>query len=204
MEAGSKISCMSRADLAGQYILDRMRSELSGNLFYHNVSHVQDVVNAAEMIGKSEQISDVDLELLKVAAYFHDSGFIIQPDNHEKLSCDIATEYLPGIGFTQSEISIICKLIMATRVPQSPTNLLEQIICDADLDYLGRDDFFTIGNTIFQEFISRNVVASEKDWNELQVKFLTAHNYFTATSMKLRGPKKEAHLLQIKQILAGS
>ena len=193
---------MNRADQAGQYILNRMRNELSGNLSYHNVSHVQDVVNAAIMIGKLEQISEDELELLKVAAYFHDSGFIIQPDNHEKLSCDIAMEYLPGIGFSESEISTICKLIMATRVPQTPTNHLEQIICDADLDYLGRDDFFTIGNTIYREFISRNVVANEKDWNELQVKFLSAHNYFTSTSIKLRGPKKEAHLMQIKNLLA--
>lgn len=93
---------------------------------------------------------------------------------------------------------------MATRVPQSPDGLLEKIICDADLDYLGRDDFFSIGNKIFREFMARNIVANEQEWNELQVKFLSVHNYFTNTSILLRAAKKEAHLKQVQQILLNS
>lgn len=192
---------MGRAEQAGNYILNRMQTELNGSLFYHNVAHVLDVSKAAEMIGKMENISDNELELLKVAVMFHDSGFIVNPDNHEKLSCDIAKEYLPGIGYSDNEIAIICNLIMATRVPQSPATHLEKIICDADLDYLGRDDFFSTGNNIFREFKARNIVNNERDWNELQVKFLTSHNYFTPTSIKLRSAKKAEHLQKIKELL---
>jgi len=192
---------INRADQAGEYILSKMRKELNGSFYYHNVSHVLDVLQSAELIGRSEQVNEADMELLKVAAMYHDAGFIINPDNHEKLSCDIAMEILPGFGFNNQEIEIVCNLILATRVPQSPRNLLEKIICDADLDYLGRDDFFTTGNKIFREFQARKMVADEREWNELQVKFLAAHNYFTATSIKLRSTKKAEHLQKIKQLL---
>ena len=192
---------MQRAEQAGKYIMDRMSNELTGTMYYHNPVHVMDVYHAAEMIGKLEGISERDMELLKVAVLFHDSGYMISTDDHEERSCDIARSYLPEAGFSSHEIDIICGLIMATRVPQLPENHLEQIICDADLDYLGRDDFFTTGHNIFLEFQSRNMVTSERDWNELQVKFLTAHHYFTETSKKLRGAQKEKHVQMIRQKL---
>ena len=192
---------MGRAEQAGKYILERMNRELNGTLFYHNTAHVMDVFQAAEMIGSMEGISEQDMELLKVAVLFHDSGYMLSTENHEERSCDIARTYLADAGFNNDEIKIICGLIMATCVPQQPKNHLEQIICDADLDYLGRDDFFTTGNNIFREFQSRNMVSSERDWNELQVKFLTAHHYFTETSKKLRGEQKERHLEMIKKKL---
>ncbi len=184
--------------------MNRMHSELSSVLYYHNVPHVLDVLSAAESIGTSENISNADMELLKVAALYHDSGFIVDADNHEKLGCDIARSALPEFGFNEEEIDVICGLIMATRVPQSPGGLLEKIICDADLDYLGRDDFFTIGNKIFREFMERGIVANEQEWNELQVKFLSVHNYFTNTSIRLRASKKAEHLKEVKQILLDS
>ena len=201
MKGNTQIMVMSRVDQAGNYILNRMRNELNNELHYHNVTHVLDVLQAVEMIGKNENVSDKELELLRIAVLFHDAGFIYGAENHEKSSCEIASEFLPGIGVTEQEIGIICNLIMATKVPQSPRSHLEKIICDADLDYLGRDDFFTTGNNIFREFQARNLVANMRDWNELQVKFLTAHNYFTSTSIKLRNSKKEEHLQKIKQLL---
>ncbi len=192
---------MTRVDQAGNYILNRMKKELKDELHYHNVTHVLDVLQAVEMIAKNENVSDAEMEILQVAVLFHDAGFIIGPENHERSSCEIASEFLPGIGFNNQEIAVICNLIMATRVPQSPRSHLEKIICDADLDYLGRDDFFTTGNNIFKEFQARNLVTNLRDWNELQVQFLTAHNYFTRTSIDLRSAKKEEHLRRIKQQL---
>jgi len=170
-------------------------------MHYHNVPHVMDVLNAAETIGKLEKINDQEMELLQVAALFHDSGFIISADDHEQLSCDIARKFLPEIGFSERELEVICSLILATRVPQTPSTHLEKIMCDADLDYLGRDDFFTTGNNIYLEFMARNLVSDKKSWDEMQVKFLTAHNYFTPTSIRLRSAKKAEHLQKIKQHL---
>ncbi len=197
----TQLKFMGRAEQAGKYIMDRMSSELNRTMHYHNTTHVMDVYHAAEMIGKLEGVSDSEMELLKVAVLFHDSGYMISTENHEARSCEIARSYLPEAGFNGEEIETICGLIMATCVPQQPKNHLEKIICDADLDYLGRDDFFTTGNNIYQEFKARDMVSGERDWNELQVSFLTAHHYFTETSRKLRGAQKEKHIEMIRQLL---
>lgn len=190
-----------RYQQAYDYIINRMNQEISPSYYYHNVPHVLDVLQAAERIAKAEKIADADLELLKVAVLFHDSGFIKSPINHEAISCMFATEFLPGIGYSSTEIHAICKLIMATRVPHQPESILEEIICDADLDYLGRDDFFTTGHKIFRELFEQGNIEDEKAWNELQVKFLTAHRYFTETSIATRQEAKERHLEQVKALI---
>ena len=92
-------------------------------------------------------------------------------------------------------------MIMATQLPQEPNSHLEEIICDADLDYLGRDDFWSIADLLFREFINLDVVHNEKEWNELQVRFFESHDYFTDTARARRRQKKEKHLKEIKQIL---
>jgi uncharacterized protein len=185
-----------------RYIIDRMNNEIDPVFQYHNVPHVLDVLDSAVRIAKSEGISDEQMELLKVAVLFHDSGFIKSPVNHEATGCLFASEFLPTAGYSEKEIDIVCRLIMATRVPHQPETLLEQIICDADLDYLGRDDFFTTGNKIFHELIAMGSIADEREWNELQVKFLSAHRYFTKTSIASRLEKKKTHIDQVKAKLS--
>ena len=140
--------------------------------------------------------------MLKTAALFHDAGFVINNKNHEELGCKIVREHLPKYDYSQEQIEQICSMIMSTKIPQSPKNVLEQIICDADLDYLGRDDFYKIGQTLFNEFISYNVVKGEKEWNRLQVRFLESHCFFTPTNLKRRLPKKLQHLEELKIIVS--
>src|SRR6185369_1981441 len=108
---------------------------------------------------------------------------------------------LPGFGYNEKEIEIICGMIMATRFPHQPKNLLEQIICDADLDYLGRDDFFKISNDLFRELSIYGMLANEKDWYKLQESFLSSHTYFTRTAADLRKAKKEEHLNKIREVI---
>jgi len=195
---------MTRYEQAAEYIIEKMNNGLSPKLYYHNIHHVLDVLNAAERIGIAENISPADLELLKVAVLFHDSGFIVDSENHESTSCDFARSYLPDAGYNENEIEVICRLIMATRVPHAPSSHLEQIICDADLDYLGRDDFFTTGNNMYRELLVHNVVSDFHQWNQMQVKFLSTHSYFTQTSKNLRQAKKQAHLEEVKKLLSES
>ena len=124
---------------------------------------------------------------------FHDSGFITQSKNHEELSCEIVREALPDFNYTHEEIDSICGMIMATKIPQSPTNLLEQIIADADLDYLGREDYWEISNNLFKE-ISFFGIFTENDWLQLQINFLEKHRYFTHTAITTREAKKQETL----------
>ena len=187
---------------AKAYILDRIRRELPDNLFYHSYDHTRDVLQATQMISKAEGITGEDLILLCTAALFHDSGFVIQYNDHEIYSCQIVREVLPELGYSDKQIEQVCDMIMSTKIPQSPKNHLSKIICDADLDYLGRDDFWTIGNNLYQELAARGILKSEEDWNRIQVGFLGKHSYFTETSRNMRAPKKETHLNRVKHIVS--
>lgn len=191
-------------EAAREFILQKLEKELPRHLSYHSVAHVKDVLGAATVIAEKEGVHGDDLTLLKTAAVFHDSGFLFGAKDHEKRSCEIAREYLPEYGYTPEQIDKICGMIMATKLPQSPTNHLEEILADADLDYLGRDDFFEIGNQLFEELAMFGIITNEDDWNRLQVKFFQTHHYFTPTAIDLRAQKKEEHLTMIKSQLKKS
>src|SRR4051812_29482608 len=136
---------------AKKFILSKQKKELPKHLSYHSVAHVKDVYESAKRLAKAEGVNGEDLTLLLTAVLYHDCGFTVQSKEHEKIGCDIASTTLPDFDYTSGEIERICGMIMATRIPQTPHNILEQIIADADLDYLGRDDFWTIGNKLFSE-----------------------------------------------------
>src|SRR5215204_1526087 len=135
-------------------------------LAYHSVYHTMDVLCNAERIASEEGLTDgKKLLLLKLAALYHDTGFLFVYKGHEEKSCEIARKDLANSAITPEEMNTICSMIMATRVPQSPKNHLEEILCDADLDYLGRDDFFEISETLKAEWLAYKIVSSENDFN---------------------------------------
>jgi uncharacterized protein len=183
---------------AGKFILNKLQNELPAHLLYHGINHTIDVYRAAERIAKGEGISNYELKLLLTAASFHDSGFIKAREGHEAESCNIARRYLPGYNYSVAEIEVICGMIMATRLPQSPNNRLEEILCDADLDYLGRDDFFILSDILFSELCIEGLIKNAKEWNTEQAEFMSNHSYFTATSVKLRQAKKEQYIKLVK------
>jgi len=188
---------------AKQFILTKLRAELSGKLYYHGLHHTLDVLRMATEICDGEGVNGRDLVLVKTAALFHDSGFVKDKHaGHEHEGCLIVRHALPGFGYTPRDIETICGMIMATKIPQSPTNLLEEIICDADLDYLGRGDFYAIGDSLFEELKAYHILHDEQQWNRLQVSFLTAHKFHTHTNKSLREPVKQQYLEELKELVA--
>ncbi len=181
-----------------KFILGKLKKELPKNLTYHSLGHIKDVYKAAENLAMLQKVEGDDLTLLLTAVLFHDSGFLKQQKEHERVGCDIAREYLPEYDYAPEQVEQICGMIMATQIPQTPHNKLEQIICDADLDYLGRDDFFTIGNKLYDELCMYGIINTELEWNKLQVRFLEKHRYFTPVAKKLRKEKKAANLALVK------
>jgi hypothetical protein len=181
-----------------EFIVNKLKNELPAYLTYHTIEHVMDVYQAAENIGKIQHVNEYDMHLLLTAVLFHDIGFIEGAPRHEERSSALARQILPAYGYTTDEINRIDGLIMATRIPQSPKNQLEEIICDADLDYLGRDDFFPNGDKLYVELCDAGVITNQNDWNKLQVSFLESHRYFTDTSIKLRQPEKNKHLEEVR------
>jgi uncharacterized protein len=184
---------------AEAFMLGRLSRELPPTLYYHGYHHTHDVMAAAMNIAGAEQTTEEERKLLRIAICFHDAGFIYVYKDHEVKGCDLAWELLPEYGFTPAQIEMICGMIMATRVPQAPRTHLENIICDADLDYLGRDDVFPIAQTLFEELKIHANLTDPKKWNDIQINFLSNHHYHTQFSQKNRQPKKEYYLNQLKQ-----
>ncbi len=188
---------------AKQYILSRLRAELSEQLGYHGIHHTLDVLKMAAEICESEGVRGHALMLVKTAALFHDAGFVKNKHaGHEAEGCLMAQQVLPNLGYSDSDIETICGMIMATKIPQSPQTLMEEILCDADLDYLGRPDFFKIGNSLFEELQAYNILQDEQSWNRLQVGFLAAHRFHTVTNQTLREPVKRRYLKDLMALVA--
>lgn len=137
---------------AKEFVLNKLKKELKPNLFYHCFDHTIDVYESAINLAKFENITGNDLVYLETAALFHDTGFLFAYNDHEEGSIEFAKTHLPCFGYTKEEIDIITKMIRTTKLPQSPTTLTEKILCDADLDYMGRDDFFMIANRLLCEW----------------------------------------------------
>jgi predicted metal-dependent HD superfamily phosphohydrolase len=183
---------------AGKYAISLLTDRSPANLCYHNVDHTLNVYNAAERLGKAEGVNGKELKLLLTAAWFHDVGQIKGRADHETSSCIIAREVLPQYGYLKDDIERICSIIMATKLPQSPADHLGEILADADLDYLGSNDFFVTSEKLYHEICQIDGVMSKEQWNRVQIKFFHEHHYFTKTARAEREAKKEYNLQLIK------
>ena len=176
------------------FVLDHLKKGLSKKLLYHSVNHSIDVVQAVERIALLEGVTDEGLFLLKTAAILHDAGFVEQYENNESIGAQMASEWLPKYGYSDQHIKTIVELIHVTEIPHRPINKLQEIICDADLDYLGRDDFSEISDRLRRELRGMKKIDSDRKWDEIQIKFLKSHQYFTKTSINARRKKKMENL----------
>lgn len=174
-----------------------LKKGLSPYLFYHDYEHTREVVKNALYLAETEKISDHEMNILEMAAWFHDTGFINTYQHHEEESCSIATAYLTEKGASAEEINDVCRLIHATKVPQNPKTLLEKIICDADLCYLGSDAFTEISGNLKKEWLHYGILKNEYEFIEKQLKFLSHHQYFTETARREIEPKKRLILQEL-------
>lgn len=179
-------------------VLSRLK-ELAPALSYHCIEHTLDVLQQATRVAVDEGVNEKELYLLKIAALYHDTGFLYKYKDHESKSCEIFLDDSKQFSFKEGDKNIIVDLIMATRVPQQPRTLLQKIICDADLDYLGRHDFDEIAGRLKTEFFNYGIVADEAGWHDLQKKFLENHSYHTSSQQLIREPVKKANLAKIKK-----
>ncbi len=187
---------------AERHIMKVLEKKLSPKLHYHSIAHTKDVCRAVERLALLEGVTDEGLFLLKSAATYHDAGFVESYEKNEPVGARMAGEILPKYGYTEEHIEEIRRLIYVTQIPHQPKNKLEEIMCDADLDYLGRDDFHEIADKLRLELREHGKIDSDRKWDEIQVMFLTQHKYFTETAKKTRQEKKMINLEEIKARLA--
>jgi uncharacterized membrane-anchored protein YitT (DUF2179 family)/predicted metal-dependent HD superfamily phosphohydrolase len=183
---------------AQSYILDILSRELPPNISYHDISHTEKVIMHAALLADAERVSGKQLEILLTAAAYHDAGFLEVYIGHEEVSCRIARESLPQFHFSEEDIESICSIIMATKLPQSPQSHLAQILCDADLYYLGTDDYTLTAESLFLEFLDQKIVNNKYEWQEQQVQFLMSHRYFTKTAINHLSAKQDKNLIVLQ------
>jgi uncharacterized membrane-anchored protein YitT (DUF2179 family)/predicted metal-dependent HD superfamily phosphohydrolase len=186
------------------FLVPKLENELPAHLVYHTISHTEDVLRAVDILAASEGISGNALILLKTAALFHDAGFLQQCDGHEEISCILARDYLPEYEYSPAQIEHICKMIISTRLPQSPTDIYSKILCDADLFYLGTDDYTANAAKLFKEFAVTGPAYTESEWHLRQVEFLSTHKYFTKSAISMLEARKEKTLLNLNAKLEKS
>ena len=180
------------------FVIDLLKSKLPTAYYYHDPAHTLYVQDKTIEIAEHEKCTKKEIALLSTAALWHDVGFINIYNGHEKESCSVAKEYLPGYGFSGDDIQIICDMIMATKMPQSPHNKLEEIIADADLEYLGTKNAAVMAERLFRELHALNPALTKDQWHKQQITFLQHHNYFTRFCKENREPVKSAYLLEQK------
>jgi predicted metal-dependent HD superfamily phosphohydrolase len=187
---------------AKDYITSRLRLESLPDLFYHSVEHTLDVYEAAGRLADLEGISGDAKTIILTAALFHDTGMLTGYADHEKSSAAMALEILPRFEYSAEETKQVSDLILVTRLPQQAVSPEEQVLCDADLDYLGRDDFFIHSFQLQLEW-NRNRIRETnlRQWLEIQVDFLSGHCYFTNAARRMRDAGKAKNLAEIKKIL---
>ncbi len=174
-----------------RHVLAKLKSELPQYLAYHGLNHTLDVLNVCEQYIKREKLSEEDRYLLRIGAIVHDMGFLIGPTNHEAVGAEMAGKLMKELGMEQQMINQVKGLVMATKIPQTPLNDLQKIICDADLDYLGREDYPIISVKLFAELKHMNIISTDQQWKDLQINFLKSHHFHTPFAIKNREPKKQ-------------
>lgn len=188
---------------ARDYIMTKLQENLDKRLVYHSLSHTLDVCRAASEFSKMEGLSDEEQKLVETTALFHDAGMLSGYEDHEESSAQMAAEILPTFRYSDSHIGTIADLIRCTRLPQKATTILEKIICDADLDYLGRPYYFI---NSFQLKLEWELVGirqySLSDWFLLQEEFLEHHSYFSSAAVALCGEGKKKNLDSVRAMLA--
>ena len=183
-------------------IIEKLETMLPKSLHYHSVGHTKDVCSAVERIALQEGIFNEDIYALKMAALYHDAGFIEKYQNNEAIGAKMAREDLPAFGFSDEQVRLIEKLILGTFTNKLPETTLEKILRDADLDYLGREDFHQVSEKLMRELLDRGMVRSEEHWDQLQVSFLEKHEYYTESARKERNELKAKHLEEIRARVA--
>ncbi|MEP7144006.1 MAG: Pycsar system effector family protein [Ferruginibacter sp.] len=184
-----------------QYSLGFFNAPENQYLAYHNIVHTEGVVKAAIQIGNHYQLDDHDFFIVVTSAWFHDMGYFSgEPSNHEQRGAEKAAAFLTELGVDESTIGQVQGCIRATRLPQSPVNLLEQIVCDADLFHLGTDEFSDRNRLMRKECETTfHDQCSKEDWRKSSIKLLQSHQYHTEYCKLLLNKRKQENLEKLLQ-----
>lgn len=179
-------------------LLSYMEENWHEYLTYHTISHIIDVANVCEKYIGYYNLDEATAQLIRIAAISHDIGYLSSPKNHEEAGIIEIKPFLEPLLDTE-QIASINGMIRATKVPQKPRNLCEEILADADLDYLGRKDYDIISEGLYREFLYFKMISNELDWLNIQIQFFENHSYHTAFAIESLSKPKAIKLEELKQ-----
>ena len=187
---------------AGNYVTNFLEDKLPNSITFHTIDHAKDVVESAEYIGRNCGLNDEELNIVKVCAWFHDAGYIIQPENHEEESARIATDFLTSNGVNENSISQVKKSILSTKMQQQPNDQISKVLCDADLSHLASDNYLERIEKMRQEWINlSDEKFGKRKFHSISVKLFKRHTYHTDFAKKELQPNKDRNLqLLLKEI----
>ena len=187
-------------DEVHQLALQFFREHSDARIIYHDLTHTQQVTSAATQIANHYHLSDADFFIVLTAAWFHDVGYFIDMSQHEAKSAEYIANYLRGKQMDETTINAVTNCILATKLPQRPNNLLEQIVCDADLFHFGTDEFSERNKLMRKEYITvSGKEISKEDWRNKTIQLLESHHYFTDYCQLLLNGKKQENIEQLKK-----
>ncbi|MEM9077277.1 MAG: HD domain-containing protein [Bacteroidota bacterium] len=176
---------------AAVYVAQRIIAEQPKNRVFHNLHHTLTVLEGAGKIGKAENLTEEELEIVLLAAVFHDLGHIECYGGHEEASKRLAKEWLTNQEYPQERITTISGCIGATKIPQNPKNILEQVVCDADLIHLSFESYPIYREMLRSEWeMELGWKFTDEEWITNNNKFLQTHQYFTKYGINVLEPKK--------------
>ena len=187
---------------AKNYIIGHLQEGLSQDLYFHSFEHSLDVLHSATLLNRMEKMDEKESVLIETAAIYHDAGMIRTYMNHELESAKLAREVLPLFDYTPEEIEQVESLIMVTTMPQFAKTKPEMVLCDADLDVLGREDFFISSFQLQLEWKIFGVMDTTlAEWIRFEIDFMEKHQYFTPSAIKLRDGQKQKNIQTFKDLL---
>lgn len=188
--------------LSANYVQEILERDLPEEIVYHNLYHTRQVVKAAEQIGSHSGLVEEEMEMVCIAAWFHDIGYTRSGQNHEEVSASIASEFLKNQGYPGEKINKVAGCILATKMPQNPKSIMEQVLCDADLHHLGTEQYFDQAKLLREEINNTtDNPLSDAKWMEMNVSFIKSHEYFTEYARETFASKKKKNRKKVKKRL---
>ncbi len=189
-------------DKTRKYVVELMQTKLPDQYVYHNLQHTLDVVSATQEIAGNSGLTDQQLEVVLTAAFLHDIGYTKNCVAHEDHSIVLSREFLEKAGADSSYIEEVIACIEATKMPQNPKSLPEQVLCDADLYHLSSNSYFEKAELLRTEFSSiEKDQITESEWLDMSTVFIDNHEYFTDYGKNMLAPRKAKNLKKIKKRL---
>ena len=194
---------MDVLQIAEDFVFQLFKDKLPVAYIYHNFDHTQKVVRAAHTIAKAEGIEDPDLEMLLLAAWFHDTGYVHGFLNHEEQSVQIVGDFLKNLNKDKEFIDKVAALIRVTQVGYLPQNHLEKIIKDADYWHFGSKDYLEICQFLREEWrMTQDKRFTDLEWGlENRRILLTCHRYFTDYAKENWQEVKSKNIFKIQELI---